>query len=504
MIISKKRISTFLILIGGMLFLFFIPDSTNGSYGVYSLVPPLIAIVFALYTREVLSSLFLAILCGGIISGKYNVVQEFLIPSVATENYAVILIVYLWALGGLIGVWSKTGGAETFGIWASKKMVRGPRSAKFFTWCMGLVFHQGGTISTVLTGATVRPVTDSNKVSHEELSFIVDSTASPVATIIPFNIWPFYVSGLVVGTIPLFQSEMDGVRFFFSSIPFNFYALFVVIITLFFSLEVLPWYPGKKMKKAIIRAREGRGLDDFNAQPMLAKELTEKNVPEGYRSSLLDFFLPIGTLLGVVIIPFFVSFFIFGEKEQPPLLISEAFLSSVLIAMGLAMYKGMSLQDVISGFIEGCKGVTIGGVILALAISLKEVTVTLGAADYVASLVGTSIPPWTLPGALLLICMVIAFATGTSWGTYAVVFPIAMPLAWVILPDPFFIKLCFASVVGGAVFGDHCSPISDTTILSALATGCDLIDHVTTQLPIAFFTVGAALIVYTVIGIVAF
>jgi Na+/H+ antiporter NhaC len=318
-----------------------------------SLFPPLIAIICAWYTREVLSSLFIAILAGGIISGKYNIVKEFIIPSVATENFAVILIVYLWALGGLIGVWTKTGGSETFARWAGKKMVRGPRSAKFFCWLMGMIFHQGGSISTVLTGTTVRPVADSNNVSHEELAYVVDSTSSPAATIIPFNVWPFYVSGLILGTIPLFQTKMEGVHFFFSGIYLNFYALFAILLTLLFSVELLPWYPGRKMKAAVQRARDGKGLNSKDARPMLAEELTKKNIPKGYSSGLADFFLPIGGLIGIIVLPFMVSYFILGQKEEPTLLITEAFLSAVLIAMLLALIKGMSLQDVISGFIDG-------------------------------------------------------------------------------------------------------------------------------------------------------
>eukprot|EP01093_Parvamoeba_rugata_P007512 TRINITY_DN22164_c0_g1_i1.p2 TRINITY_DN22164_c0_g1~~TRINITY_DN22164_c0_g1_i1.p2 ORF type:complete len:141 (-),score=12.43 TRINITY_DN22164_c0_g1_i1:2-424(-) len=134
-------------------------------------------------------------------------------------------------------------------------------------------------------------------------------------------------------------------------------------------------------------------------------------------------------------------------------------------------------------FLDGCKGVTIGAIILALAVTLKEVAQAVGTAEYVVDLVGNAISPVALPAILMAMCMLIAFSAGTSWGTYAVVFPVAMPLAWAILPDPFFITICFGAVVGGGVFGDQCSPISDTTILSSLATGCDLMDHVKTQIP---------------------
>src|SRR5690625_2268569 len=208
----------FIVLVLGLIFTGHFPYS-NGNYGFWSLMPPIVAIFLAFYTKEVISSLFVGIVLGGFISGNVNVIQSFLIPSIGTEDYALILLVYLWALGGLIGIWTRTGGALRFASWAQRRMVKGRKSSKFFTWVMGLVFHQGGTISTLLTGATARPVTDKNRVSHEEFSYMLDSTASPAATIIPFNVWPIYVASLVVGTIPLFETSQDGLIFFLQAVP---------------------------------------------------------------------------------------------------------------------------------------------------------------------------------------------------------------------------------------------------------------------------------------------
>lgn len=485
------------IVIAGLLMAGNIPEQ-DGHYGFWSVLPPLVAILLAFWTREVISALFAGILLGGIISGKPNIVADFLIPSIGTESFAMILLVYLWALGGLIGIWTRTGGAEVFARRAGQWMVRGPRSAKFFTWVMGLIFHQGGTISTVLTGATARPVADKKRVSHEELAYMVDSTASPAATIIPFNVWPFYVSGLIIGTLPMFATTQDGVRFFFSALPFNFYAIFALILTLLFALELLPFVPGKKMRAAMRRARESGELNHENAAPMAAKELTRSRVPKGYKPGLIDFFGPIGALLGVAILPYLITYFVMGRRDDPLLLIAEAFVIAVLSGMGIAILKGMRLRDAVGGFVDGCKGVTIGAIILALAVSLKEVAEAVGTADYVVAMIGDLILPSLLPGVLMVLCMIIAFSTGTSWGTYAVVFPVAIPLAWAVLPDPFFLTLCFSAVIGGSVFGDQCSPISDTTILSSLATGCDLMDHVYTQFPLAITAGLLAIMSYAV------
>ena len=473
--------------------------------GWFSILPPLIAIVLAFWLREVVSALFIGIATGGLIAGKINIIDAFLIPAIGTADFALILLVYLWALGGLIGLWTRTGGALRFAQWAGERMVRGPRTAKVFAWIMGLVFHQGGTISTVLTGATARPIGDEHDVSHEELSYVVDSTASPAATLIPFNVWPIYVGGLVAGTIPLFETAQDGIQFFFSALPFNFYAIFAVLLTFLFAWELLPFVPGRQMRAAIDRARETGKLDRDEATPLTSRELTEMDVPDDYAPGLIDFVVPIGTLLGVAILPYLYTYFYLGwtgVENDPLLLIAEAFVLAVLVGMGVALVKGMEFREIMDGFIDGCKGVTIGAIILALAVSLEEVTTAVGTADYVVATVGDFIAPAVLPGLLVVLCLIIAFSTGTSWGTYAVVFPVAMPLAWSVSQDPFFITLCFGAVIGGSVFGDQCSPISDTTVLSSLATGSDLMDHVYTQLPLASLAGGFAIVLYTLMALV--
>jgi Na+/H+ antiporter NhaC len=357
---------------------------------------------------------------------------------------------------------------------------------------IGIVFHQGGTISTVLAGTTVRPVTDAHRVSKEELTYLVDSTASPIASVIPFNAWPLYVSGLVLGTTPLFATEEAAVAFFFRSIPFNFYGIFAVVFTLLFALGWLPW-TGAKMGRAIRRARETGELNAPGARPVAADELTTLRVPEGYRSGIDDFLVPMGVLLSVAIIPFFVT----GQVR-----IAEAFGLAVLSAFGLAIAKGMDLRGAMEGFVDGCKGVTVGALILALAVTLGGVSKALGTAAFIVESTAQLVQPVFLPAILMGLCMAVAFSIGSSWGTYAVVFPIAMPLAYAVNPDPTYVSLCFGAVLGGAVFGDQCSPISDTTILSALACGGDLMDHVTTQIPLALAAAALAAGTLTMIAAV--
>ncbi|MFQ5699946.1 MAG: Na+/H+ antiporter NhaC family protein [Myxococcota bacterium] len=453
-----------------------------------SLVPAIVAIALAFATRQVIVALFAGIVAGGgiLFAGTHdvadlNLIERFLFPALGTQGFAQILLIYLWCLGGLIGIWTRTGAALHFARTVGSRVARGPNSALFFSWLLGIVFHQGGTVSTVLTATTVRPVADRHRISHEELAYVVDSTASPVATLIPFNAWPAYVGGLAAGTVGLIPDAEAGVRWFFAAIPFNFYAIFAVLSTALFALGRLPWV-GPSMARARQRARETGRLDADDAEPMLLPPQDPPADPTDYTPSLLDFGIPLGTLLGVAVIPY-------GLARAGLIAngnwINEAFLLAVLSAMVVARLRGMRLREVLEAFVSGCRGMTIGALILALAVTLGGVSRELHTADFLTGAIGGSLPHVLLPAILTLVCMGIAFATGSSWGTYAVVVPVALPLAWALHPDAFFLEVCLGAVLGGAVYGDQCSPISDTTILSSMFCGCDLMHHVRTQLPLA-------------------
>lgn len=454
----------------------------EGGYGIYSLLPPAIAITLAFLTRDVLFALLMGVLAGGVVVGDVNILGRFMLPAIGSDQYALILVVYLWCLGGLLGLWSRTGGARTFAEWAQRRIVRGRRSAKLFAWLMGLVFHQGGTISTVLAGTTVRPVADAEGVSHEELSYIVDSTASPVAALIPLNVWPVYVAGFAAASVPILPDEASAVAFFYRSIPLNFYAIFAITITFLLSAEWLPW-TGRRMRTAMKRAASGGGLDAPGAFPLTARELTESKVPEGYQVSMVDFCLPILALIG---------FALGSYGYTGSVLIGEAFGSAVAVAAVTAWLRGMDLSEVAGGVVDGCKGVTAGAILLGLAVTLGRVSKDLGTAQFIVDAASDYVIAALLPVILLGICMLVSFSIGSSFGTFAVIVPLALPLAWSVSPNEAYLSLCFATVVGGSLFGDQCSPISDTTILSSLACGADLMDHVRTQLPLALAAAGLA------------
>ena len=469
----------------------------RSHWGWWSLLPAAVAVILCWLTREPVTSLAAGIVSGALLLGKYDITGEVMIPSLASTNSAGVLLLYLWLLGGLMGVWSRTGAAKAFAEFMTARFVRGPKSAKLVAWALGIVFFQGGTVSTVVVGTTVKPIADKQRVSHEELAYIVDSTASPIASQLAFNAWPGYVQAFIfVSGVGFLATEADRIAFFFQSVPFCFYAIFAVLGTFLLSIEK-PVFLGKRLATAMERARTTGRLDAEGADPLSTKELQASKVPAGYTPHVLEFFLPLGVLIAIAI----GTFVAYGSPN-----VQWAFGAALLLAAGMALGKGMSLKDLISGFHDGIKGVVLGSVILLLAITIGNVSTQTGGGVFLVEQLGDALPYFLLPVMLQLMTMVIAFSTGTSWGTYAVAFPLAMPLAWAVagaqgLSHPeLFMTLCFASVMDGSVYGDQCSPISDTTVLSSVCTGCDLMDHVKTQIPQASVAAALAAVCWTVIA----
>jgi len=464
-------------------------------FGYWSLLPALVAIVLCWVTKEPITSLFAGVVAGAFVLGRYDITGDVLVGALSTSSAATVLVLYLWLLGGLLGVWSKTGAAKAFAEFMARRFVSGPRSAKLVAWGLGIVFFQGGTVSTVLVVTTVKPLADDNRVSHEELSYIVDSTASPVASQLAFNAWPGYVQAFIyVSGVSFLATESDRILFFFKSVPFCFYAIFAVLGTFLLSIEK-PLFVGKRMSDAMKRARTTGQLDSPDANPLGAKEIESAQVPEGYRPHLLDFVIPLVALISIAI-----GTFIYLGSPNVLWAFGFALLLSALMALG----RGLALKDLMEGIVDGMKGVVGGSVILLLAITIGGVSREAGGGAFLVDLLSESVPFWALPVMLQILTIIIAFSTGTSWGTYAVAFPLAMPLAWAVagssgLAHPeFFMTICFAAVMDGSVFGDQCSPISDTTVLSSISTGCDLMDHVKSQIPQASIAAGLAAVCWTI------
>ena len=466
-------------------------------WGWWSLLPAIVAVMLCWLTKEPVTALLGGIISGALILGGYDITGDVLIPSVATTSSAGIVVLYLWLLGGLMGIWSRTGAAQAFAEFMTVHFVRGPRTAKLVAWSLGVIFFQGGTVSTVLVGTTVKPIADKERVSHEELAYVVDSTASPIASQLAFNAWPGYIQAFIfVAGAGFLATEADRIGFFFSSVPFCFYAIFAVVGTFLLSVEK-PVFLGRQMAAAMQRARSTGQLDGEDADPLSPQELQASNVPPGYKPHVIEFFLPLGVLIATAV----GTFVHFGSPN-----VHWAFGVAMLLAAAMALAKGMSLKELLAGFHDGIKGVVLGSVILLLAITIGGVNKDTGGGIFLVEQLGSALPYFLLPVLLQVMTMVIAFSTGTSWGTYAVAFPLAMPLAWAVanaqgLSHPeLYMTLCFAAVMDGSVYGDQCSPISDTTVLSSVCTGCDLMDHVKTQIPQASIAAILAAVLWTVIA----
>ncbi|PQO41960.1 sodium:proton antiporter [Blastopirellula marina] len=468
--------------------------TASKHYGIWSLFPAVVAITSCWVFREPLTSLLLGTVSGALILQSYNFTPDVLIPSLATTKAATILVLYLWLLGGLLGIWARTGTAQAFAEWTTKHFVRGPRSAKLVAWFLGVLFFQGGTISTVLVGTAVRPISDQERISHEELAYIVDSTASPIAVLIAYNAWPTYIQSLIyVPGIAYLANESERLKFFYSSLPLSFYAIFAVLGTFLLSIDMAPFL-GKRFREAIHRSRTTGQLDRPGSEPLAFVEPESHKVAPHYQPHAFDFLLPLLLLTGIAV----GSFFIDGKPQ-----VELAFTVALVVAGAIAMIRGMSLHDLMAGVGTGMQSVVFASVILLLAITLGSMTQVIGGGTYLVEQIGSSIPYWGLPAILFAISIGISFSTGTSFGTFAVTFPLAMPLAASLAQsqdlanEPLYLAICFACVLNGSVFGDQCSPISDTTVLSAMTSGADLMDHVLTQIVPASVAAILALVCWT-------
>jgi Na+/H+ antiporter NhaC len=360
---------------------------------------------------------------------------------------------------------------------------------------LGIVFFQGGTVSTVLAGVAIKPLADNNNVSHEETSFIVDTTAAPLASLLAFNAWPLFVQALIfIPGVSFLATETGRVSFYFSSQLFSFYTILIVLGALLVSVES-EGYPAKGLRQARVRARDTGQLDAPGAKPTSAAELHASHVPEGYSPSVLEFFVPLLLLITIAV----GSFVVLGSPQ-----VNWAFGAALLLSASVALLKGMSLSDVVDGIGDGLKGVVVAVIILLLAVTVGGISAEAGGGLYLIELLGDELPYYVLPVSLLILTMATSFSTGSSWGTYAIAYPLAMPLAWAIaqsqgIANPeLYLSICFAAILNGGIFGDQCSPISDTTILSATTTGCDLMDHVNTQLGPALYTAGISAVLWTI------
>ena len=468
----------------------------------WSLVPAIVAIGLALWTKEVYSSLFIGILIGGLFfaidggigfTGFFtHVFQDGMISQLA-DSYNVGILIFLVILGSMVALMIKAGGSAAFGNWA-KKHIKSKVGAQVATICLGIMIFIDDYFNCLTVGSVMKPVTDKYNVSKEKLSYLIDSTAAPVCIIAPISSWAAAVAGFVT------EGE-NGIALFCKAIPFNFYALLTIIMM--FAMVFMKFEYGgmSKYEKALQIMSEKDGPDE------------EEAAVEG-KGKVIDLVLPIVELIILCVLGMiysggffdktsdsYMNFIVaFSNSDASVGLVLGSFATVILTLIFYITRRVLSFKSCMHCFPDGFKAMVPAIMILTLAWTLKAMTDSLGAAAYVASVVEGSAAAFKmfLPAIIFIIACLLGFATGTSWGTFGILIPICIAIFHA--GNPLRI-VSISACMAGAVCGDHCSPISDTTIMASAGAQCNHVNHVSTQLPYAITVAVVSFIAYIVAGL---
>lgn len=497
--------------------------SNANHYGLLTLIPPVVAIVLAFLTKNVIISLFIGTLSGTFLVQLVDnlflsaIVQSFLdfvsraLNSLADPWNAGIILQVL-VIGGVIHLVAKMGGAKAVAEALARK-AKTAKSTQVVTLLLGLAVFFDDYANSLIVGPIMKPVADKMKISRERLAFIIDATAAPIAGLAIVSTWIGLEVGLINDAfINGIGQEVDAFGVFLQTIPYRFYNILILVFVFITSILLKEFGP---MYKAEVEAR-GRGLSFEEEEVASDSNMDHDDLEpkEGIKLSIWNAIIPIGVLVITALLCFYFSGYsaIMGGEDvalqgimtNSPLsfkAIQEAFSASdasvalfqsalvasiVAIIMGVAK-KIFTVSEAIDTWIDGMKPLLITGVILLLAWSLSSVIKDLGTAKYLVSLLSGSLPNFLLPSLIFILGAIISFATGTAYGTMGILMPLAIPLAYSMNPDMSYVIVSTSAVLTGAIFGDHCSPISDTTILSSMGAGCNHIAHVNTQMWYALF-----------------
>ena len=463
------------------------------NMGFISVIPPLLAIILSFVTKNTIVSLAIACITGTLLAGQGILgFPTLLKESLGTTSFSWVMLLNIF-IGILVAYFQKTGAIQGFSQWVHDKHLS-RRGAQLMAWVLGMFVYFSDSFSPLFVGCTMRSITDKARISREKLAYIADSTSAPVSVLVPITGWAAYLSGLAVG-VGCIATEADGAALFMKAIPFNFYAIIAVLfVGLIGSGIIKDFGPMKKAEKRAME--EGKVLDD-GAEPLTGKELTGMEPYPGFKPRVfLNFVLPV-----LMIITTALGTYIAFKSAKT----MEAFLYVGIFMMISMMIQGIPFKEVMNTLMDGIKGALPAVVLLALAYSVNALSKQMGTANYIISLCEGFMTPHVLPALIFVVAAVMAFATGSSWGTFAICMPIALPLAFTITGGSLntIVVAVFAAVAGGGVFGDHCSPLSDATILSSMGSASDHLDHVKTQLPYALICGGLAVIGYLIVGFTA-
>ncbi len=472
------------------------PSSFYNSF--WSLLPPIIAIALALITKEVYSSLFLGILVGGLLYSNFafeatilHVFNDGIVASV-TDSYNMGILIFLIILGSMVCLMNKAGGSAAFGRWA-KEHIKSRVGAQLASVLLGVLIFIDDYFNCLTVGSVMRPITDKHNISRAKLAYIIDATAAPVCIIAPISSWAAAVAG--------FAEDGQGFNLFLRAIPYNYYALLTIVMMVGMILMKTEFGPMAKYEKNAIE----KG-DLFSGSNPYAG--AEDDAPED-KGTVLDLVLPVVVLIVCCVIGMIYSGGFFdGEGFITAFSNSDASVGLMLgsafaLVFTLVYYlirRSMSFKEMMGCIPEGFKAMVPAIMILTFAWSLKNMTDSLGAKFFVRDFVRSSAGglQMILPLIVFAIGCLLAFATGTSWGTFGILIPIVQNVFS--MDNPMAI-VCISACMAGAVCGDHCSPISDTTIMASAGAQCDHVNHVSTQLPYAITCAVVSGVTYLIVGI---
>jgi len=468
------------------------------EYGWLSVIPPIFAILLAIKTRQVFISLSLGILAGWIIISNGNALIgiELSIQSlidVFNDAGNTRVIIFCALVGSLITLMQANGGVQGFiDVIQKKKIVTNRKRAAVFAYLVGIAVFIESSISCLVTGTIFHPIFEKLKISREKLAYICDTTSSPVCVLIPLNAWGAYVVSLLEK-----ENLSNPVSIFLSTIPLNFYAILSVLFAGFIAFSYKDFGGMKKAEKRSFES--GKTIAD-GSTPMISDDVSSTKPKKNIPHRAFNMVLPIAVM--IVMMP--ISLLITGDGDLTAGSGTTSVLWSVLGAIAVAgiisiFQRILSLKEVMDFTLKGIAGLVPLAILMTLAFSIGDTCRTLGTGEYVASFSREFLNPTVIAPILFISSGFIAFSTGTSWGTFAIMIPIAVPTA--IFAEAS-LPLSIAAVLSGSVFGDHCSPISDTTIVSSMASACDHIDHVRTQIPYALGMAFIAAILFWIAGII--
>ena len=480
----------------------------RGISGFWALVPPLMAILLALLLRQVILALFAGVWAGALVVAGFDPLasllrsfDHYIVSAVADEDHASILVFSL-LLGGMIGLITRSGGGLGLAAWVTER-AKTSTSGQLSTWALGIVIFFDDYANSLLVGSSMRPITDKLRVSREKLAFLVDATAAPVASIALVSSWIGVEVGYIAEQFAEQGIEADPYVAFLQTLPYRFYPWLMLFFGL---LLVLTKRDFGRMHAAEMRARDEGKLIADGATP--ASDFSDE-LPD-VEPRAVNAIVPVATVVLVAMIGMYLDGRaktlaageeatlrnVFGNASSLQALLWASALGGIAALISAMGTRALNLSDAVDAWMGGLKSMLTACAILVLAWSLGAICKDLHTAQVVIAALGDWLPSGLLAGAVFVVAAAVSFATGTSWGAMAILFPLVVPLAHDLAPGDMNVMLgAVSSILAGSVWGDHCSPISDTTIMSSMASSCDHVDHVRTQLPYAL-VVGAVSLVF--------